>query len=435
MKIKERLASWGETGAKIWSAYWLVIMGGLLVVGSVVLKWIEFPFSRNIKGVSLPLFRSPGLPPHITPFSFGAVAVGILLLALLLRRFYPLALSLAAAFLLTLWLITPEHIAFRQPSLLRRLNNELDALPTIRAFTKDYLPENYGAPEALPKRLDLSTAWGRFVGAWSFLRFGWYCFGIGSVLITIHVFNSSRNGRSLKSVVIFGLPAAAYIIILIPALIGQHYLTNAALTKARGLNEQAIAAYRKAMRWDGWHAQDIDLYATIGELQALAGLAEDSPERHISQAEKLLVERNYDSGIYELGLASRAKGRVGDAARREAARFHLNFGLALYGNGGVGAAVTSWEQGLQKDPSQVYILPYLARGYFDLGNYPQTIATVERLAKIVADHNSLLGDAYSLAGDAYAKLGKTEEARTYYYKSYMADPIDNYWALAALVGE
>ena len=30
---------------------------------------------------------------------------------------------------------------------------------------------------------------------------------------------------------------------------------------------------RKAMRWDSWHANDIDLYATIGQLQRQAGIS------------------------------------------------------------------------------------------------------------------------------------------------------------------
>ena len=76
-----------------------------------------------------------------------------------------------------LWAITPAQIAFRQPSMLRRLTYELQVNPVLNVFTKDYLLQNYGLPELVPKRLVLYSAWGRFVAACSFLRLGWYCLG------------------------------------------------------------------------------------------------------------------------------------------------------------------------------------------------------------------------------------------------------------------
>ena len=82
-----------------------------------------------------------------------------------------------------LWAITPAQIAFRQPSMLRRLTYELQVDPILNVFSKDYLLQNYGSPELVPKRLVLYSAWGRFVAAWSFLRLGWYCFGLGALLV------------------------------------------------------------------------------------------------------------------------------------------------------------------------------------------------------------------------------------------------------------
>ena len=38
-----------------------------------------------------------------------------------------------------LWAITPAQIAFRQPSMLRRLTYELEVTPILNVFTKDYL--------------------------------------------------------------------------------------------------------------------------------------------------------------------------------------------------------------------------------------------------------------------------------------------------------
>ena len=145
------------------------------------------------------------------------------------------------------------------------------------------------------------------------------------------------------------------------------------------------------MRWDTWHARDIDLYGTIGELQKSAGLAEGSPERHINRALDLEKLSQYEQAIFELEDVAKAGGAMGDAARREAARAHISLGLALYRAGGVGSAVTHWQQALAEDPTQIYGMPYLARGYFDLGSYDSAIQTVDEEVKIVKDHNSLLG--------------------------------------------
>jgi tetratricopeptide (TPR) repeat protein len=122
--------------------------------------------------------------------------------------------------------------------------------------------------------------------------------------------------------------------------------------------------------------------------------------------------------------------------RRESAKTRIAFGLALYQAGGIGGAVTSWEHALVDDPTQeVYVLPYLARGYFDLGRYEAALQMVNRLVKIVKDHSSIVADAYSLGGDCYAKLGRDAEARRYYNLSYAADWIVNYWAISRLAGD
>jgi tetratricopeptide (TPR) repeat protein len=113
----------------------------------------------------------------------------------------------------------------------------------------------------------------------------------------------------------------------------------------------------------------------------------------------------------------------------------MSFGLALYRANGIGSAVRNWESVLAEDPSLIYVLPYLARGYYDLGRYRTGIDTAQRLAKLIKDHAFALANAYSLAADCYAKLGNDAEARRYYSLSLAVDPILNYWALTGLAGE
>ncbi len=435
MKIIGRLTAWGERAATLWASYWLLVLASLLILGSVLLKWVEFPFSRNLRGVQLPLFHDVGLIPHIALFSFGVLGLVVLIGGVVLLRFSAGFLGAAAAVLLTIFALVPAHLVFAQPTMLQRLTEEAQVMPLIRAFSKTYLPQNYGTAEDIPKRLTLYSGWGRFVAASSFLRLGWYCFGLGALLVGAFALSRLRGQRLSVLLALVGLPLAALAIVLAPAMLGQYYYTRGSLAKAEGRNEEAITSFRRAMTWDRWHSEDIELYAMIGELQRLSGIAQDSPERHISRAFRLEKANQYEQAIFELEGAAKAGGALGSTARREAARVHMSFGLALYQAGAVGSAVTNWRQALAEDPSQVYSLPYLARGYFDIGSYEAAVQTVDQVVNIVKDHNSLLGDVYSLKADSYAKLGQLAQARKYYSLSLAADPIENYWALTGLVGE
>jgi len=422
VKITKRLASWAETGAKFWAAYWLLILGSFLILGSVFLKWVQYPISSNLSGLELPLFHDTGIIPHVALLSFGAVGIVVLIAGVVLLRFFVSALSLAAAVLITLCVLTPAHIAFQQPMMLRHLTDELQAMPWHKIFTKDYLPQNYGSPEVVPNQLILYTASGRLLAAFSFLRLGWTCFALGSLLVAVYAMRRLPDGKMAT--------------VLTPPIIGQHYFNSGSIAKARGHNQEAIADYRKAMKWDVWHAQDINLYATIGDLQKQSGIENNSPERHISRALELQKANEYEQAIFEFSRAAEAGGALAVAVRRESAKTRIALGLALYQGGGIGGAVTNWQLALADDPTQeVYVLPYLARGYFDLARYEAALQTVNRLVKIIADHSSMVADVYSLGGDCYAKLGRDADARHYYNLSYAADWIVNYWAISRLAGE
>jgi tetratricopeptide (TPR) repeat protein len=435
VKLFERLASWAEVTGRVWANYWLLIIATCLIFGSVLLKWIQFPFSRNLHGIQFPFLHGLGLAPHISLFSFGVLGAAILICGIVVSRLSLLALGVAGAILLTLFALAPADLAFVEPAILQRLVEEDQVTPLVKSFSRTYLPANYGASETIPKQLALYSTWGRLVAAWSFLRLGWYLFGVGSLLLAVYALQRLRGQRLPLLLLLVGLPLAALFIVLAPAMIGEHYFTRGSVAKAEGLNSEAIGLFRKAMRWDRWHAQDIDLYATIGELQRLGRLAEGTPEEQIDQAMTLRKLGRYEDAIFQLEMAAQSGSALSLTARREVARVHVSFGLALYQAGGIGSALIQWQQALAEDPTQLYALVYLGRGYFDLGQYDSALQTSTELAKIVKDHNSLLGNAYSLAGDCYAKLGRNSDARHYYNLSLAADPIVNYWALTGLVGE
>jgi tetratricopeptide (TPR) repeat protein len=436
MNIAKRLLPWAEKAASFWAAYWLLIIGSFLIIGSTILKWVQHPLTSNLSGLKLPLFHDSGAIPHVTLLSFGAVGIVVLLTGVMLHRFLPSALALAAAVLITMCVLTPAHIAFQQPMMLRNLTDELQSVPWHKVFTKEYLPANYGSPEVLPNRIVLYSATGRLLAAFSFLRLGWTCCALGSVLVAVYAMRRLTDGRMAVGLALICLPLGALAIVITPPIIGQHYFNRGSIAKAQGHNQQAIADYRKAMKWDAWHAQDIGLYATIGDLQKKSGIENNSPERHISRALELQQAKEYEPAIFELSRAAEAGGVVAAAARRESAKTRIELGLALYQAGGIGGAVTNWQLALADDPTQeVFILPYLAQGYFDLGRYEIALQTIDRLIKIIAGHSSMIADVYSLGGDCYAKLGRDNDARRYYSLSYAKDWIVNYWAISRLAGE
>jgi tetratricopeptide (TPR) repeat protein len=431
----ERLAVWAERGANVWAAHCVLIVGSFLIFCSVVLKWVQFPLSQNLSGLQLPLLRNVEPIAHVYFLSFGVLGIGVLITGLVLLRLSGPLLALSAAILITLCVVVPCQIAFQQPGLLQRLTDEDQQIQVIRDFTKNYLPSNLGPAEDTPKRLVLYTAWGRFLAACSFLRLGWYCFAFGSLLVAAYSISRLPGERMLTVLALICLPFGALVILATPPLIGQHYFTEASLAKAQGDNERAISDYRKAMRWDQWHAQNIDTYATIGELQRQTGAADGSPERHIRRAIEFKQANVYELAIFEFNRAADAGGALAAAAKRESVRTRADLGLALYRAGSIGGAVTNWEQAFWEDPSQLYVLPYLARGNYDIGRYQAALDVIARLVRVVAGHPSILADAYSLGGDCYAKLGRITDARRYYSLSLSADAILNTWAVTGLAGD
>jgi hypothetical protein len=431
----ERVVVLAERGASVWARHWVLIVGSFLVFCSILLKWIQFPLSKNLSGLQLPLLRNVELMAHVYLLSFGVLGLGVLIVGLVLLRLSGSLLALAAAILITLCVVVPCQIAFQQPALLRRLTGEDQEIGLITTFSKTYLPSNLGPVEDTPNRLVLYTAWGRFLAACSFLRVGWYCFGFGSLLVAAYSISRLRGERMLTVLALICLPVGALVILVTPPLIGQHYFTGASLAKAQGDNERAISDYQKAMRWDRWHAQNIDTYATIGELQEQVGFAYGSPERHIRRAIEFKQASEYELAIFEFNRAAEGGGALAVAAKRESVRTRADLGLALYRVGSIGGAVTNWEQALAEDPSQLYVLPYLARGNYDIGRYQAALDVIARLVQVVADHPSILADAYSLDGDCYAKLGRIADARRCYSLSLSTDAIVNTWALTRLAGD
>lgn len=431
-----RLASYAQTRliwlGQFWATYWAAVLAVFFVLVSAVIKWVDFPFSRDLTGLQFPLLQNAGLLPHIHLFSYGLASILVLGVGLLSSHLSKALPVWAASILITLCLFAPLQIAFQQPALLRRLTTEVRAVSSIREFTKQNLPQNYGNVADVPSHLSLDTAWSRLMAACSFLAPGWYCFALAALLMSGYSVTHGLPGpANIPKLII--LPLVVTALLLARPLIGEHYLLTAMKAKAETRNSQAIANFRRALFWDPWYRKDIDVYLSIGDLQTQLAYSDDSPEQHIFRAQQFLEVSNYDSAIFEFDRAAAAGGAVGLAARRASAQTRIDYGLALYRISAVGAAVTNWGRALADDPSLSYALLYLARGDFDLSRYQTSLDTLRALIK-TCSHDTILANSYAMTGDCYAKLGFDGEARRYYNLSLDIDIIDNHWAMSALVG-
>jgi tetratricopeptide (TPR) repeat protein len=413
-------ASWMEVAGRIWGSYWLLICGSFVIVGSVVLTWLTFPYSFNVAGFELPV--QAAFIPHIHEFSYGLIGIAVLVVCFCFRKRFRRSLLLGAAILLTDWMLVPGRLTFQQPPLLRRLSEESQAVPAVKAFIRSHLPPSDSPTGEIRKQLDVVTLSGRFAAALSILGPGWYCFGFGSFLVACYAITRLPGERMASSLVLISLPVGALTILAVPSVVGHHYFHRGSLARAAGNNEQAITNYRKAMRWDRYYANGIEVYNLIGQLERQAGLAEGSAERAISRAVDLRAKKQYEPAILELQRAAEKSPALAKTLRHEALRLRADLGLACYQAGAIGDAVANWQQALaeyskgrplKSQPSLLYVLPYLARGNYDLGRYEAGLEAAMQWVEITVDHGSLQADAYSLAADCYAKLGRDAEARRY----------------------
>lgn len=405
---------------QIWTSYWLLICGSFLVVGSVALTWLKFPYSFNVGGWELPI---QNLVPHIHEFSYGLTGIAVLAVALYFRKHFRRSLLLGAAILLTDWVFVPARITYHQATLLRRLSEESQAVAGIKAFTRRYDPQSYPSTEEMPKHIDVVTLPGRFAASLSILGLGWYGFGLGSLLVACYAVSRLPGERVGSSLALISVPIGALTILAAPSVIGQHYYNRGNLARAARNQEEAIADYRKAMRWDHFYTDGIEVYNLIGQLERQTGLDPGSAECAISRAEDLRAARQYERAILELQRAGEKTPALAKAVRHEALRIRADWGLACYQAGAIGDAVANWQQALAEDskgrplksqPSLLYVLPYLARANYELGRYKAGLDAAAQWLEVTGDHASLQADAYRLAADCYTKLGRDAEARGYY---------------------
>src|SRR5207244_11261942 len=105
---------------RFWVAHWVLFLGSFCILGSALLKWIYFAFTRRPLGLQLPFLRNIGVIPHFSVLSYGVVGIAVLTVGLVLfwrsARYPPFAVAI----LISLWVTLPCQIAFQRPAFLSR---------------------------------------------------------------------------------------------------------------------------------------------------------------------------------------------------------------------------------------------------------------------------------------------------------------------------
>ena len=399
---------------------------------ALVLPWVNVPLGKDSRGAQFGLLQDIPVLPHPQLGSYGVIGLAVFACGVIALWFDRRAGLVAGVVLLALALAAPLQIAFSNPDILRRLASEFDQRQKVHAFTLAFLPVNLGQEPDRWTALDLDTIWQRLLTGWYFLTSGWYIFCVAGLIVFfrgVSLLPSRRVAAVAASILALGLMTALFVA---KPFYANLQLNHAYLAQALGDPERAAELYRATIRLDRWYALGPEIYEQIGEMHDALG-RRDSPEYHLYKGQLLENQGVQPDAVSEYRLAARAGGDVGVAAHREAARVAAYFGLTLYGQQAVGAALAQWRQAFEEDPFQIQVLFYAARANFDVGQYRQAISAGEQFCQR-ASNTYALADVYSDMGDSYTKLDDHARARVCYAMSFKLDYIINPRGLGAITG-
>jgi Tfp pilus assembly protein PilF len=412
---------------------------------AMVTKWLNFPLSKQLRGMDFALGPYAEGPQHPHLLSFGVIAAGLLLagaLAYTLRWWR--ALGWTGVLLLWLAVLAPLKATMLDAGLLQTLAVEASQQQLAAAFTQAVLPVNFGSEPTQDSRLDLNTVEDRLVAAWEFAHGGWWAVLCGGLLAvacgtgegfeTNPVAMGRWPMRGRAWIPIFAIAGVFGILVLCclrPGL-AESALMDAHTSEARGDLDGAEKAYRQAMRLDEWQRLDIDNYSALGCLDEARG-HRDTPEYRVYHAQLPSTQVDLMASVGELEMARTDDTAFLAVVRRREAELYTQYARQLYGLQAYGAAATASENALERDPHSLLAQYYLARDYFMIGRYSDAGALSMKLATALSDP-TFRANLFSDAGDAYTRLGNYNEAKVAYRLSYKYDYVLNLRGLAALNG-
>lgn len=398
---------------------------------ALVSKWLNFPLSRQLRGIDFSLGLYTPAPQHPHLLSFGCIAAGLILLgAISFTLQWWRSLSWVGALLLWLTLLAPLKATMLDAGLLQILAVEATQQQLAAAFTQQALPVNFGSEPTQLSRLDLNTIEDRIVAAWDFVHAGWWFVLCGGLLAIGYGYSRSRANTVLY-VTAAGLVGISVICCARPAL-AELALMRAHSAEARADLDSAEKAYRQAMRLDGWQALNIANYSSLGCLDEARGLR-NTPEYRVYHAQLPSTQVDITTAIGELELVRAADPTFSNVVRRREAELYTQYARQLHALAAYGAAAAASQNALQRDPGSLLAAYYLSRDLYLIGRYADAVALSMKLATDV-DDPTFRANLFSNAGDAYTMLRAYQDAKVAYRKSYLYDYVLNLRGLSALNG-
>jgi hypothetical protein len=420
-------------------ANWAYFAGLVAMALVLITNWVAFTLSDRIRALrSSILGYSPDHPGNPL-LSWGlAAALTFAVAAVTFQRKHWRLLGLAGATLLLMSLAGLLQVAFAEPALLKTLADEQSEWVGVQEFQNTYLPtavrEERSNAKGPALAASINTVWDRLVAARYFMGRAWYLtafLGLCSFCYATAHLSSPRDRNRLMG----GTLAIAICLIIgfsTRPIIGAVMVVRGHQAEAEGNPNLAIQRYRKAMRVDDWFAVHTDLYQRIGTIDANFGRI-DTLEYGVFTSERLFAEGNFAEAIEALQKVEPKAGKFAWVFRSREADMWVIFGKELYKKGAVAAAIPTWQHALAKNPFQWVAAFCLARGYFEVTRYQESIAVLQQMIKGIRDPFLRAGLDDDL-GDDYMRLGDAEAAKLVYRHSYLIDYVLNWRGLSDPIG-
>ena len=409
---------------------WLLALG--CAGGTMAGKWLNFPLSKQLKGTRYSLGAYTPDPAHLIPWSFGCVAALLILagaLAFHLRRWR--ALAWVGALLLWLTFFGAFKPALTDARLLQALQIEFTQQQSALQFSSKALPINGGPEPTVWTKLDVSSIEARLTAGWYFVHVGWWAALFAALLAVGYA--TVRSGSARYAWLAF----AGTLVLLLACAFGplraELELMRARQLEARCDYAGASAAYRRAMRLDGWQALGIDNYAALGGIDAAQGRLH-TPEYHVYHAQLASTQADLADALGELhDVNAPPNSLLADIVHKRASELYTIYARSMHLLSAYGAAAAASQEALKLQPDSLLPAYYLARDAYLVGRYQEAASLATRLLLRV-DDPTVRANLFSDAGDAYTQLGLLVEAKAAYRNSYVFDYVLNLRALSALNG-
>jgi tetratricopeptide (TPR) repeat protein len=156
-------------------------------------------------------------------------------------------------------------------------------------------------------------------------------------------------------------------------------------------------------------------------------------EYGIFDSERLFAQGDFPEAIAQLEKVIPNAGNLTEVLRQRESEMWAEYGFMLYNHHAIGAGIPAWQAALAMDPSQRLAAYCLARAYFAVGRYQESLTITQSLIGTIRDpvmHAQLLCDV----GDANMRLGQLGPAHVAYRQSFLLDYVYNWRALSGTVG-